>query len=51
MSRGHLQDEDKVVHRFVSLEEVVLGSVFALGVEFKLLDDAGMLDEAEQNLL
>lgn len=51
VSPGHLQDEDKVVHGFASLEEVVLGSVFALRVELELLDDAGMFDEAEQNLL
>lgn len=47
----YLQNEDKVVHRFVSLEEVVLRSVFALGVELEFLHNAGMLDETQQNLL
>lgn len=51
MSWCHLQDEDEVVHRLVPLEEVVLGRMFALGVELELLDHAGMFDEAEKNLL
>lgn len=29
----------------------MLKSLFALGVELELLDDAGMFDETEQNLL
>ena len=47
----YLQNEDKVVHRLVSLEEVVLRSMFALGVELEFLHNAGMLDETQQNLL
>lgn len=49
-SEIHLQDEDKVVDRFVSLEEVVLRSVFVLGIELELLHNAGMFDEAQQDL-
>lgn len=48
---GYLQDEDKVIDRLVSLEEVVLGSVLALGVELELLHNAGMFDQTQQNLL
>ena len=47
----YLQNEDKVVHRFVSLEEVVLRSVFVLGVELEFLHHAGMFDETQQDLL
>lgn len=47
----YLQNEDEVVHGFVSLEEVVLRSQFALGVELELLHNTGMFDEAEQDLL
>lgn len=47
----YLQNEDKVVHRFVSLEEVVLRSMFVLGVELEFLHNAGMFDETQQDLL
>lgn len=47
----YLQNEDKVVHWFVSLEEVVLRSVFVLGVELEILHNAGMFDETQQDLL
>lgn len=49
--RVYLQDEDKVVDGLVPLEEVVLGSVLALGVELELQHDAGMFDEPQQDLL
>lgn len=41
----YLQNEDKVVDGFVSLEEVVLRSVFALRVELEFLHNGGMFDE------
>lgn len=40
---AHLQDEDKIVHRFVSVEEVVLHCSLILLVIFQLLDDVGVL--------
>jgi len=47
----YLQDQDEIVHRFVSLIEVVLRSMFVLGVELEVLHNAGMFDEAQQNLV
>lgn len=47
----YLQNEDKVVDRFVSLKEVVLRRMFVLGVELELLHNAGVLDETQQDLL
>lgn len=46
-----LQNEDKEVHGFVSLEEVVLRSVFVLGVELEVLHNTGMFDKMQQDLL
>lgn len=48
---AHLQDESEIVHRLVSLIEVVLRSVLVLRVELQFLHNAGMLDETQQDLL
>lgn len=48
---AHLQNEGEVVHRLVSLIEVVLRSVLVLRVELQFLHNAGMLDETQQDLL
>lgn len=47
----YLQDEDKVVDRFVPLEEIVLRSVFVFGIELEFLHNAGMFNETQQDLL
>lgn len=47
----YLQDEDEMVDRLVSLEQVVLRSVLVFGVELELLHNAGMLNETQQDLL
>lgn len=46
----HLQYEDEIIHRLVPVEEVVLRRPLVLLVVFKLLDDVGVLQQAQQNL-
>lgn len=47
----YLQNQDEIVNWLVSLIEVVQRVVFALGVEFELLHDAGVFDETQQDLV
>lgn len=46
----HLQNEDEIIHRLVPVEEVVTARVPVLLVVHQLLDDIGMLQQAQQNL-
>lgn len=46
----HLQYEDEIIHRLVPVEEVVLRRPLVLLVIFQLLDDVGVLQQAQQNL-
>lgn len=46
----HLQNEDEIIHRLVPVEEVVTARVPVLLVVYQLLDDIGMLQQAQQNL-
>lgn len=47
----HLQDENEVVDGAVALVEVMLGSLLVLTVVLELLDDVGVLEEPQQDLL
>lgn len=40
---AHLENEDKIVHRFVPVEEVVLCRSLVLLIVFQLLDDVRVL--------
>lgn len=46
-----LQHEDEVIHRLVPVEEVVFYRPLVLLVVLQLLDDVGVLQQAQQNLL
>lgn len=46
-----LQHEDEIIHRLVPVEEVVLRRSLVLLIVFQLLDDVGVLQQAQQNLL
>lgn len=47
----NLQDEDKVVDRAVALVEVMLRCLLVFSIILELLDDVGVLQEPQQNLL
>lgn len=47
----HLQDEDEVVDRAVALVEVMLCCLLILSVILELLDDIGVFQEPQQDLL
>lgn len=47
----HLQDEDEVVDRPVTLVQAVLCSSPVLLVKLQLLDDVGVLQKPQQDLL
>lgn len=46
----HLQYEDEIIHWLVPVEEVVLRRPLVLLVVFQLLDDVGVLQQAQQYL-
>lgn len=50
-SAPHLQDEHKVVDGAVALVEVMLCCLLVLAVILQLLDDIGVLEEPQQDLL
>lgn len=47
LSPANLQNEDEIVHRSVPVEEVVLWRPLALLIVFQLLDDIGVLQQAQ----
>lgn len=47
----HLQDEDEVVNGAVALVEVMLRRLLVLSVVLELLDDIGVFQEPQQDLL
>jgi len=47
----HLQDEDEVVNRAVALVEVMFRCLLVLSVVLELLDDIGVFQEPQQDLL
>lgn len=47
----HLQDEDEVVDRAVALVEIMLRCLLVLSVVLELLDDVGVFQEPQQDLL
>lgn len=49
--RTHLQDEDEVVHWPVALVETVLHGPLVFMVVLQLLDDVGVFEEPQQDLL
>lgn len=50
-SKAHLQDEDEAVGRLVPGVKVVARAVLVVFVKLELLNDVGVLEQPEQDLL
>lgn len=50
-SEAHLQDENKAVGRLVPGVQVVAGAVLVVLIELELLNDIGVFEQPEQDLL